>query len=306
MSLESVGSLSVQLARAEDYPAIAALHNADNEPHFQATPAQLQQSDAANLNGGRIVALQDGAVIGTAAFWLWSEVEAYRIGIHTVQDAIGADAATQLLIDLERRTTGAKRLLSTVRSDFLGNAHHLQLGFNEVFRSFGANLELANFNSEHFNHLETDLLKQSIQIIPRSEWLLPDVEAQLEAIQLEGNADIPSYEPVVTNQMDFKTRTLLEAFWVALFGDECVGFVSLDGKPDQPVIHFDSSAVLRSHRNRRIGLALAARAVAWAKAQGFAEVNDGGAKSNFAHIKILERLGFELEPDWVTYEKVFG
>jgi len=82
----------------------------------------LQKSDAANLNGGRIVALQDGAVIGTAAFWLWSEVNAYRINIHTAHQASGADAATQLMIDLECRTSDAKRLLSTVRGDFLSNA----------------------------------------------------------------------------------------------------------------------------------------------------------------------------------------
>ena len=306
MSLESTGSISTRLARAKDYPAIAALHNADNEPHFQANAAHLRRLDAANLTGGRIVALQNGAVIGTAAFWLWSEVDAYRIAIHTVHEAIGANAATQLLIDLERRVTNAKRLLSTVRSDFLGNAQHLQLGFSEVFRSFGANLELTNFDGERFDELETDLLTQGVRIIPRSEWLAPDADAQLEAIQREGNADMPSYEPVVRNEMDFKTRTLLEPFWVALAGDECVGFVSLDGKPEQPVIHFDSSAVLRSHRTRGIGLALAARAVAWAKTHGFAEVNDGGAKSNRSHINILERLGFELEPDWVTYEKVFG
>ncbi len=306
MRLESTESISVRLARAEDYEAIAALHNADNEPHFQASLEQLQKSDTKNTSGGRTVAIQNGRVVGTLEFWLWAEVEAYRIGIHTVQGAIGANAATQLIVDLERRITNAKRLLATVRSDFLSGAQHLQSGFSEVFRSFGANLELANFDSGRVSHLETDLLEQGIRIIPRSEWLAPDADAQLEAIQLEDNADIPSYEPVVTNEMDFKTRKLLEPFWVALSGDECVGFVSLDGKPDQPVIHFDSSAVSRSQRNRGIGLALAARAVAWAKTQGFAEVNDGGAKSNPAHIKILERLGFELEPDWVTYEKVLG
>lgn len=306
MSLESTDFISVRLARAKDYPAIAALHNADNEPHFQANAAHLRRLDAANLTGGRIVALQAGAVIGTAAFWLWSEIEAYRIGLHTAHNAIGANAAMQLLIDFERRVTDAKRLLSTVRSDFLGNAQHLQLGFSEVFRSFGATLELANFESERFSHLETDLLERGIRIIARNEWLAADADAQLEAIQLEGNADMPSYEPVVTNQMDFKSRDLLEPFWVALTGDECVGFVSLDGKPDQPEIHFDSSAVSRSYRNRGIGLELAARAVTWAKSHGFAEVNDGGAKSNRAHINILERLGFELEPDWVTYEKVLG
>ncbi len=306
MSLESTDFISVRLAQAEDYPEIVALHNADNEPHFHASLEQLQKSDAKNVNGGRTVAIQNGRVVGTLEFWLWAEVEAYRLGLHTPRDAIDANAATQLMIDLERRTTNAKRLLSTVRSDFLGNAQHLQLGFSEVFRSFGANLELTGFENERFNHLETDLLTQGVRIIPRSEWLAPDADAQLEAIQREANADMPSYEPVVRNEMDFKTRTLLEPFWVALSGDECVGFVSLNGRPANPEIHFDSSAVSKNHRNRGIGLALAARAVAWAKSHGFAEVNDGGAKSNLAHINILERLGFELEPDWVTYEKVLG
>ena len=306
MSLEHTDLISIQLARAEDYPAIAALHNADNEPHFQASLEQLQKSDAKNINGGRTVAIQNGRVVGTLEFWLWAEVEAYRIGLHTARDAIGANAATQLMVDLEQRATTAKRLLATVRSDFLSGAQHLQTGFSEVFRSFGANLELTNFDSKHFSHLETDLFKQGVRIIPRSEWLAADADALLEAIQLEGNADMPSYEPVVRNEMDFKSRRLLEPFWVALSGNECVGFASLDGKPDQPVIHFDSSAVSKNHRNRGIGLALAARAVAWAKTRELAEVNDGGAKSNLAHIKILERLGFELEPDWVTYEKVLG
>ena len=304
MSAEHIGSIEVRLARAEDYPAIAALHNADNEPHFQASSEQLQKSDATNLNGGRMVALHNDAVIGMAVFWFWSEVNAYRIAIHTTRDAIGADAASQLLNDLEHRGSDAQRLLSTVRSDFLINASYLRLGFNEVFRSFGANLELKDFDVQRFSQLEADLLNTGVRIVPRNQWTAADADAQLEAIQLEGNADIPSYEPVVTNQMDFKSRDLLEACWVALSGDGCVGFVSLDGKPSQPLVYFASSSVLRTHRNRGIGLALAARAVAWAKTQGFTEVNDGGAKANLAQIKILERLGFELEPDWVTLERI--
>ena len=98
MSFERAGLISVRLAETRDYAAITDLHNADNEPHFQASSAQLQKSDATNLNGGRIVALQDGAVIGTAAFWLWTEVDAYRIGIHNAHQASGADAATQMML----------------------------------------------------------------------------------------------------------------------------------------------------------------------------------------------------------------
>ncbi len=296
MNLERLEPLEIRAPNPEDYEAIARLHNADNEPHFHTTAAQLAASDS---SGARRVAVQAGAVLGTSERWWWGAVDAYRIAIHADAESV----ARQLLTDLERDTLKAKRLLATVRADFLEGAHYLRHGFREVFRSFGANLELESYQPERFSHLEAELARRGVRIVPRREWRAPGGDAQLEAIQREGNADLPGYEPVVTTQMNFRDRTLLEAFWVALQGVTCVGFASLDGKPERSIVHFDSSAVQRNGRHQGIGLALAARAVAWAKARGYNEVNDGGAKTNTAQIRILERLGFELEPDWVTFEK---
>jgi GNAT superfamily N-acetyltransferase len=292
----------IRHAQPSDYAAIARLHNANNEPHFQSTAERLEARDAKNEHQPRLVAVLGDQIIGTAECWYWLEPNAYRIGIYAEDAAI----SQALQAELERSATKTKRFLTTIRADFFKHAHYLECGFNEVFRSFGANLEPAQFEPQDFADLEPALLKRGIRIVPRSEWLAENADSQLEAIQLEANADIPGYEPVVSMQIDFRNRTMPEPFWVALQGDQCVGFSSLDGKPGQPVIHFDASGIPRSHRRQGIGLALAARAMSWAKTRGFLEVNDGGAKSHTGHVRILERLGFEFEPDWVTFEKTLS
>jgi GNAT superfamily N-acetyltransferase len=302
-------SIVVRPIQPLEYAAAAAIHNADNEPHFQTSAERLQESDERQTNGSRLVAVRESEVIGTAEFWSWPEVEAYRVGIHALEPESQLEAQGLMLITIESaaRTRGVKRLLATVRADFLVNAPFLQFGFSEVFRSFGANLELTDFEPERFADLEPALNARDITIKSYAE-LEGDASraAKLEAIQREVLADLPSYEPVVPANMDYKDRRLWEPFFVAMRGDEYLGFASLDGKPDGSVVHFDASGVSRSHRRQGIGLALAAKLTAWAKQAGFAELNDGGARSNAAHIGILERLGFELEPDWVTFEKMMA
>jgi GNAT superfamily N-acetyltransferase len=227
----------------------------------------------------------------------------------TLQPDSQLEAQCSLLetIEGEAGTRGVKRLLATVRADFLMGAPFLKFGFTEVFRSFGANLELTDFEPERFAHLEGTLNARGITIKSYAE-LEPDAlrAAKLEAIQAEALADLPGYEPVVPASMDYAHRRLWEPFFVAVRGDEYLGFASLDGKSNGSVVHFDASGVSRSQRRQGIGLALAAKLTAWAKQAGFAELNDGGARSNAAHIGILERLGFELEPDWVTFEKMMA
>ena len=209
------------------------------------------------------------------------------------------------MIEIEANTRGVKRLLATVRADFLKGAPFLQFGFTETFRSFGTHLELADFEPKRFSQLEGKLKEKGITLKSYAELEGdPSRAAKLEAIQLQALADLPRYEPVVSASLDYTDRRLWEPFFVALRADEYLGFASLDGRPDGSVAHFDASGVSRSERRQGIGLALAAKLAAWAKQSGFTELNDGGARANAAHIGILERLGFELEPDWVTFEKM--
>jgi ribosomal protein S18 acetylase RimI-like enzyme len=290
--------ITIRPAMSVDYADIAKLHNNDNEPHFHATSEQLLLSDQKNTQS-RLVALQNSEIVGTAECWYWAEPNAYRVGIHA-RDA-QTSQALQAALEGNSKTN---RFLATVRADFLHQAHYLETGYSEVFRSFGAGLELHQFDPEKFAALEPKLEADGIRLIPRHQWQADDAESQLENIQQEANADVPGYEPVVSMLTDFRNRTMHEPFWVALQDNRCVGFSSLDGKPNQSTIHFDASGILRQYRRQGIGLALAVKAAIWAKEQGFAEINDGGAKSNTAHLQILEKLGFVLEPDWITFEKI--
>ncbi len=59
----------------------------------------------------------------------------------------------------------------------------------------------------------------------------------------------------------------------------------------------------RLYRGRGVGTALKARAAAWAKAGGYRTLNAGGAGANTPMLELNKRLGFDIEPAWLTWVK---
>jgi mycothiol synthase len=296
-------SITVRPAVPSDAETIASISNANNEPHFQTTPARKLE-EIQNHPEAWLIAEQNGQLVGCATRWSWSENGLDRIAIYSHPEHRNPDINAKLLEAIEAlvRSRGGTRLFDTTRADFLVNASHLK-SFREVFRSFGAELEFSKFDPQSFAHLEPELLTRGIEIKSYVDLASdPERDAKLEVIQAEAIADLPGFEPVVPTQMDFKNRKLWEPFFIAVRGNEYLGFASLDGQGDH--LHIDAGGVARAHRKQGIGLALGAKLMIWAKNRGVLEINDGGAKSNVAHIKLLERLGFELEPDWITFEKI--
>jgi ribosomal protein S18 acetylase RimI-like enzyme len=296
-------SISVRPASPSDAEIIASISNANNEPHFQTTPARKLEEIETHPDAW-LIAERNGQLVGCATRWSWSENGLDRIAVYSHPEHRDPTINTKLLEAIEAlvRSRGGTRLFDTTRADFLVYATHLQ-SFREVFRSFGANIELEQFEQESFAHLEPELLARGIEIKSYSALESdPERDAKLEAIQAELIADMPGFEPVVPTSMNFKNRKLWEPFFVAVRDNDYLGFASLDGQGDH--LHIDAGGVARAHRKQGIGLTLGARLMTWAKNQGAPEINDGGAKSNVAHVKLLERLGFELEPDWITFEKI--
>jgi mycothiol synthase len=300
-------SISVRPAIPSDAETIASISNANNEPHFQTTTArkleEIQQHPDAWL-----IAEQNGQLVGCATRWHWSENGLDRIAVYSHPEHRNPDINTKLLEAIESlvQSRGGSKLFDTTRADFLEHAAHLK-SFCEVFRSFGSELEFRNFDPQAFAHLEPELLARGIEIKSYSDLASdPERDAKLEVIQAEAIADLPGFEPVVPTSMDFKNRNLWEPFFVAVRGTQYLGFASLDGNVTQPDphLHIDAGGVARAHRKQGIGLALGARLMTWAKNQGILECGDGGAKSNVGHVKLIERLGFEIEPDWITFEKI--
>jgi mycothiol synthase len=296
-------SITVRPAIPSDAETIASISNANNEAHFQTTPARKLEEIEKHPDAW-LIAERNGQLVGCATRWYWSENGLDRIATYSHPEHRNPDTNAKLLEAIEAlvRSRGGMRLFDTTRADFLEHATHLQ-SFREVFRSFGANIELEQFEQESFAHLEPELLARGIEIKSYSDLAAdPERDAKLEVIQAEAVADLPGFEPVVPTHMDFKNRKLWEPFFIAVRGNEYLGFASLDGSGDH--LHIDAGGVARAHRKQGIGLALAAKLMTWAKNQGVLEIGDGGAKSNVAHVKLLERLGFEIEPDWITFEKI--
>jgi mycothiol synthase len=294
-------SITVRLAVPSDAETIASISNANNEAHFQTTPArvftQIEKSP-----DSRIVAELGGQVIGAGEFWLSDDV--YRIAAYSHPEHRNPDINAKLLEAIESlvRSCGGTRLFDTTRADFLEHAGHLDT-FREVFRSFGAEFEFGKFDPNAFAHLEPKLFARGIEIKSYQDLESdPNRDAKLEVIQAEAIADTPGFEPVVPTQMDFKNRKLWEAFFIAVRDQDYLGFASLDGNDDH--LHIDAGGVARTHRKQGIGLALGTKLMTWAKNHGALGINDGGAKTNLAHVRLLERLGFEIEPDWITFEKI--
>jgi ribosomal protein S18 acetylase RimI-like enzyme/N-acetylglutamate synthase-like GNAT family acetyltransferase len=300
-------SITVRPAVPSDAETIASISNANNEPHFQTTPARKLEEIEKHPDTW-LVAEQNGQLVGCATRWFWSENSLDRIAVYSHPDHRDPDINSTLLEGIEAlvRSRGGSRLFDTTRSDFLEHANHL-LTFREVFRSFGSELEFRNFDPQAFAHLEPELLTRGIEIKSYSNLESdPERDAKLEVIQREAIADMPGFEPVVPTHMDFKNRKLWEPFFIAVHGNDYLGFASLDGNLNQTDshLHIDAGGVARAQRKQGIGLALAAKLMVWAKDHGALEINDGGAKSNVAHVKLLERLGFEIEPDWITFEQI--
>jgi GNAT superfamily N-acetyltransferase len=302
-------SIAVRPAVPSDAETIASISNANNEPHFQTTPARKLEEIEKHPDAW-LIAEQNGQRVGCATRWSWSENGLDRIAVYSHPEHRNPDINAKLLEAIEAlvRSRAGTRLFDTTRADFLKHASHLK-SFREVFRSFGAELELDQFDPQTFAHLEPELFARGIEIKSYADLESdPERDAKLEAIQAEAiqaeaMADLPGFEPVVPTQMDFKDRKLWDPFFIAVRGNEYLGFASLDGSNDH--LHIDAGGVARANRMQGIGLALGARLMSWAKLRGSpVDIGDGGAKSNIAHIRLLERLGFELEPDWITFEKI--
>ena len=92
-----------------------------------------------------------------------------------------------------------------------------------------------------------------------------------------------------------------EAVFVALAGDEVVGYAKLSLNSAQPrVVHHDMTGVRRDWRHRGVAGALKRAQVVWAKEAGFERMQTQNESRNEPIRRINERLGYEAAPGEVV------
>jgi N-acetylglutamate synthase-like GNAT family acetyltransferase len=176
-------SITVRPAFPNDAESIASISNANNEPHFQTTPARKLEEIEKHPDAW-LIAEKNSQLVGCATRWSWSENGLDRIAIYSHPEHRNPNINATLLEAIEAlvRSRGGRRLFDTTRADFLEYATHLQL-FHEVFRSFGAELEFRNFDPQTFAHLEPELLARGIEIKSYSDLEYdPERNTKLEVI----------------------------------------------------------------------------------------------------------------------------
>jgi RimJ/RimL family protein N-acetyltransferase len=100
---------------------------------------------------------------------------------------------------------------------------------------------------------------------------------------------------------------ILDAFYVAVFNGEYVGFCKHTRFNDpSDILRIGGTGVKRAFRRRNIALALKLRGIAYAKANGFAKVRTVNESSNRGILVINERLGFVRRPAWCDFVKTFA
>jgi GNAT superfamily N-acetyltransferase len=140
-----------------------------------------------------------------------------------------------------------------------------------------------------------------ITIVTRAD--RPDLTDGLFPVAAEGVADIPgsrgstTYEQFLSIEIDRPTRKP-EYFFIALAGDEPVGYATLDDFGRDA--HNGLTAVRRAWRRRGIATALKQTQIAVAKRAGFHRLVTGSEERNTPMRSLNEKLGYRPEPSLST------
>jgi GNAT superfamily N-acetyltransferase len=140
-----------------------------------------------------------------------------------------------------------------------------------------------------------------VSIVTRAE--RPDLTDALFAIAQEGVADIPgsrgpgTYEQFLSIEIERPTRRA-EYFFIALAGDEPVGYATLDDFGRDA--HNGLTAVKRAWRRRGVATALKRTQIAAAKHAGFRRLVTASEERNIAMRSLNAKLGYRPEPSLNT------
>ena len=305
---------TIRPTRPEDYPALVEIYNDQNEPHHQLTEDELRgahERARSRRYCHHLTALVDGEVVGygdigerppdnpPGKFWGWFFVRRDLQG-EGIDSALWDEALSRL------NDRGPRKIWTCVREDFVAAARYLEeRSYQEQFRSWGANLDLGEFAPERFEQYSKGLRDRGIEFRTLDDLASDSLrDDKLMALQAELEEDAPYFEPVIPKRHPSieDEEMLRESIIVAVHEDEFVGVASLhDKQPRFPdVAGCGLTGVKEEFRNSGVATALMVCTAAWAKDRGYREVNAGGAGTNAPMLKVIRRLGFDVEPAWIT------
>jgi mycothiol synthase len=238
-----------------------------------------------------------GVAIGVGGWHEGPGVARMELGV--VPEARGRGAGSALLASLGSwgAALGYHELVGSVQeADATSLAWTERRGFAEVGRNTRLVLDLAGLEAPEVAP------PAGIEIVTWAE--RPELTRGIYAVACEAYADVPdgedeamlSFEDWLSIDMQGASDRP-EVTFVALAGDEVVGYAKLHLSPSLPDIgSHDMTGVLRAWRRRGIAGALKRAEIAWAKQNGFTKLRTAPEERNEPSRRLNERYGYRLEP----------
>jgi GNAT superfamily N-acetyltransferase len=253
-------------------------------PHETFTMEDVRSFKASVRDHVDYLARMDGAAVGSGVGVIFPQradrvfaivtvrAEHRRCGVGSVlYKAISAWAAERVLSELE---------VPVLDNDRESLAFALRRGFVEERRDVGLVLDLADIAAPQVE------LPEGVEVVSWAE--RPELAGGMYEVALQALPDIPGFEDddiepfedwLVHDMQRAGDRP--EATFVALAGEEVVGYAKFALRGAQPTIAYhDLSAVKRAWRGRGVARALKATQINWALANGYTELRTSNEARN--------------------------
>lgn len=264
--------------------------------HFRASPVPERQ---------RLVALHANEVVATAHLSPFAEGTPDALRLDLAGD--GAAFTPLYLHLLTQLPAGYSRMLGVTRENFSEQMDFFHAaGFRNAWQSWGAHLNLQDFDFGRYRALEEKLFLQGYEAEPFPK---DAPEADWDALWHLYEAGVQDAPRNPTTTPDPLSRDTLKAMiereetvFIIRYRGELVAFtrLTLDGTE----VESEFTVTQAAHRSRGLGTLVKAHALAWARASGFKQAGTGGTVLNLPMLRVNARLGYQAERMWVTWERL--
>lgn len=312
MTRSAMATPTIRTPQDDDYHFLAALHNAVQEPHFHTTAENLRSRDNGTTLGqrpARLVCEQHGRIVGMATWWQpdFDRDNRYWVSVCLHPDHREDEASAALLDALvaQVKPIGADALWLTVREDYLASyPDPAGLGFHEVHRTFGGGFFLKALTPCLLRNVEDSLAVQGVTLHAHRDLAGdPRHDEKIQGLYNEIVSDKHTAEPTIPAGADSCATddALWNATFIAQHDNEYIGLAI----PERANLGAWNSVlgVHQSWRGKGLGSALQARVLTQLKEDGFEFLNVAGVKDDAGYLAVVRRLGANIEPDWISYEK---
>jgi GNAT superfamily N-acetyltransferase len=195
------------------------------------------------------------------------------------------------------RTTVVKASSPNILGDyafpgFQSDTHYVRFQFKEDRLEKGVALDLTQIETPEVN------LPEGVEIVTWAE--RPELDRGMYEVALEAEPDIPGAEDDEVEPFEEWLKHHMqaagdkpEATFVALAGAEVVGWAKFSLTDAMPTTaHHDLTGVKRSWRGRGVARALKATQIAWAKANGYKDLQTRNDERNAPIRHLNEEFGY--------------